>query len=128
MKTRKNFISNSSSSSFIILGIETDFDNIVSNLKKQDLSSISEKYTKYLDDEDDLTYGVEKCLEYFGLGFISDNDASRSIILGKIIAEGIEESRGGEINLSELMKDLKPKLSEYGSEKPIKLFYGNKSC
>jgi len=129
IKRRSGFVSNSSSSSFILVGFELpeNFDarEFVKNtyeLTKSELEDIS--------DEDEGMYYVDTILDkYSDMRIMRDTDASKFDIVGFKIASGIEESNGGSVGISDMIKSaekIKNKLNVGNGD--VKIFYGNEAC
>lgn len=102
MKTRFGFVSNSSSSSFIMVGALID-----------------------------LTDGQAEELEQTGLDVEFETDVpggNNAYLVGKILAYAIEEETGGTINLKAALDKVEQLFNENGLDGEIQLFYGNVQC
>ena len=114
MKHRKCWISNSSSSSFICVGVKLD-----------------QKQIEKMFGEDDP---LDKFLEYFDAGdtivdgFYDDNTSSYYI--GNVLCDSYEVLENGECSLEDLNKgipELTSLLKEKGITEPVKLYYGERA-
>lgn len=128
-KKRFRFVSNSSSSSFILVGFELP-ENFDAREFVKNNYELTEKELEDVSDEDEGDYYSKEIFENRSkMELMRDTDASKFDIVGFKIASGIEESNGGSVGISDMIKsaeDIKSKLNiETGD---VKIFYGNESC
>jgi hypothetical protein len=136
MKVRSGFVSNSSSSSFILLGVKTEDENY---------QSMCEKYLP----KDVLEKGIEHWNEYFKKNNYTDCKIDYSDIwyenldnicgdfdvvsddgptyFGKRLADTEYELPNGSISLEDF-DEMKEKLKEKFPDKEVKLYFGTRAC
>lgn len=129
MKKRFQLVSNSSSSSFILVGFELTEQFDVKQFVKENYE-LTESELEDISDEDDYRYYSDEIFEkYSDMEIMRETDASKFDIVGFKIASGIEESNGGSVGISDMIKsaeDIKSKLNMETGD--VKIFYGNESC
>ena len=133
MKIRQGFVSNSSSSSFILVGIKLDDSLNTEELAKkyikeevitEYIGSDIDKYTG--DDSDgwwnDLWYECAYDGDFIdeNLDFINDDDRS---FLGKILADDDDDLEDGEYSISELSK-----IADGFGFEDCKIYFGTRQC
>lgn len=120
MKIRVGFVSNSSSSSFIIIGAKINFDDVVK------LMNNSQQKV----DSDDYYEEMEKYVKELGLQMLyNDGD----YLIGNVLAN-IRDDEGSQLPSMEFSsKDLQEKIElikkKINNKKfPVKLYLGTRSC
>lgn len=117
MKKRLGFVSNSSSSSFVVMGVKITRDEEVEIAKK--FKDIDNDESVYLPD---IVSGI-------GNNYLDDDDAT---YLGTIICN-VHDDDGGleqnEIDMEDMIKRTKNVLEKVGlQDRNIKIYTGTRSC
>lgn len=134
MKIRNGFVSNSSSSSFVIIGYKSS--EIFS--KDIDKESIIRKYApKFLESEANKKYGIEDIWTDFlyntnfgidGVSYLSDDDKS---YIGIVLAD-VKSDEGcvddTELSLEDIMKKVNALQDIFNIKKLPKIYTGTRSC
>lgn len=108
MKIRNGFVSNSSSSSFVLLGYKADV-------------------TKQMEDDDDFLYNSG----FDSLSGSDDGVTDGSTIVGKFIADIHDDDYGvnsQELDLQTILDEVTKLKETIPSDEPIKLYTGVRSC
>jgi hypothetical protein len=116
MKIHSGFISNSSSSSFIIVGTL-----LTEKLEKQ----LINQFDLLQEDIDEM--GIAAILEddeKFGLRVLYTSDSSLTI--GKVIDNGGEHLKNGALTIEELTEHVNHVKKVLGEDAPVKLIYGTR--
>jgi hypothetical protein len=134
MKVRSGFVSNSSSSSFILLGVKIENENYQSMCEKFLPQEILEKEIKNQKESKwyNENYGVEYSdMWYENLDKISgDFDVVTDdgpTYFGKKITDTEYELPNGSISLEDF-DEMKEKLKEKFPDKEVKLYFGTRAC
>jgi len=116
-KIRTGFVSNSSSSSFILIGTKAT----------PDYDKMAEKFNISEDELND--YGAETCVREE----MDDNEFSletieESRVVGKIIGYGLEDGNSGEISIQDIINTGKEiaEFFELNPDTEMKIYYGVK--
>jgi|ERR1035437_422888 hypothetical protein len=115
MKIRSGFISNSSSSSFVIVGA-----TLTKQLEKKLIDQL-ELSQREIDEE-----GISEILGYkSGLDVLhTGGSAINCYSIGKLIADGLDDMDVESMSMTELMNHIKKVKKILGDEEDIKLIYG----
>jgi hypothetical protein len=126
MKIRSGFVSNSSSSSFVLFGVELGGDNYESLCRKfLPEDKLNEAIKEYGDDIDwnDMWY-AEDVAKYIDLDVIHGDG---EIWIGKEIASGGDYMENGSLSFEE-MKEYEKEIKEVIPDAECKLHYGTYPC
>lgn len=137
MKRRKGFVTNSSSSSFVIYGfnLKMDLEELETNKQYEILQKFCgvkcDEINAYLAEHGCLDELLEERTEYYNqLGEYRIMDTDHGKIVGNQIAR-IADNRGDhaeEIDFDEIYKDVKHLQELLGTDETPKLFTGCRSC
>jgi hypothetical protein len=129
MKIRNGFVSNSSSSSFVILGVKTDsFTEVSKNKKQKYLKSIGRK----IDDPEDLDDEFEEALLNGVGGLMCQPLDTGDYVIGRRIVDIDDNGLVEEVSIAQVNKisiDVKKSIQEmFDIDAEIKLFAGKHYC
>ena len=125
MKIRRNFVSNSSSCSFVAIGFELK-DSIDKGRILTDMFDVAaDEVAKAMlegGDIDDLFYDVLSDSDY---NLLNDNEIEGKVVFGKEVATfGDDDYGSGEIDFEEEAEKIKDMKKSFKTDSKIKLYYG----
>jgi len=112
MKIRNGFVSNSSTSSFIVIGHKFK----------------SEEITKFFTEDEEDVYDALESIEY--IGYVADSEVD-AYYIGEVISdsgEDILEDSETEIGDLEQLKSIKAMRETFKYEGPLKIYSGTRAC
>ena len=134
MKIRKGFVSNSSSSSFILLGVKTDGNDYKTMCEKYLAEDLLEKE---INEQKESKYYNEKYgVEYSDIWWENKDNISGDLdvitddgptYFGKKLADSEYELCDGSVSLKDF-EDMKEKLKEKFPDKEVRLYFGTRAC
>ncbi len=124
MKTRQGFVSNSSSSSFIILGCKVS-EEMLGDIFADEVKEYLREWKPNGYNEEDLSDAIQETAWDKDV-FSDDNGFILGEVLG-MVSDGYLDSK--EYGIEELQKMTKEIADKYGvDEKEVKLSFGTRAC
>ena len=127
MKIRSGFVSNSSSSSFVLMGFEYSEEEL---LAKAGYASADEDDEDY-DEKEKAIRSFFKTLKpkYGSFEILNSGEVGlKHDVFGFMLNSDLEESSTDATSVSETSEKLKMVMAEFGVEKDIKIYSGSRYC